>query len=319
MVENTIQVRVSEIKQLTPNVKEFTLFPTDSFLLPAFSGGSHINTYVDDGIHTICRPYSLVDYSSRDNTYKIAIQLSSDSKGGSQFWHSQIKKGDPLRISYPKNHFPMSSRAKHHVFYAAGIGITPFLSMMKELKNNNKSYELHYTCATKESCAFYEYLFKNFKNETSFYFTKEVNSNRISVESLLNHSIGTHIYFCGPNRFISQFNEAAYAFGYPKSSVHLELFKPQLTPNSRPFEVKLANGKTKQVPVDKTLLEVLLDEGLKVPYSCRVGRCGTCEINVIDGQVEHHDYLLDEEQRKSNKMILTCVSRAKSNQIVLEV
>ncbi len=319
LIENTILVRVNEIKQITQQVKEFSFIPIDEFNLPTFSGGSHINTYVAAENEIICRPYSLVHHSLIDNTYKIAIHLSSESKGGSKYWHEQIKVGDRLRISYPKNHFPLSSRAKHHVFYAAGIGITPFLSMMKELKSKNKSFELHYTSATKSSSAFHDFLNEYYKEETTFYFTKELNSSRIKVETLLDHSIGTHVYFCGPNRFISQFNESAYAFGYPKSSVHIEVFTPQLLANSRPFEVRLANGTTKQVPVDKTLLDVLLDEGLKVPYSCRVGRCGTCEVNVIDGQIEHHDFLLDEDQRKSNKMILTCVSRAKSNQIILEI
>ena len=319
LIENSILVRVSEIKQITSQVKEFSFIPIEQFNLPTFSGGSHINTYVDTENEIICRPYSLVHHSLIDNTYKIAIHLSSESKGGSTYWHERMKVGDRLRISYPKNYFPMSSRAKHHVFYAAGIGITPFLSMMKELKSKNKSFELHYTSATKSSSAFYDFLNESYKEETTFYFTKELNSSRIKVETLLDHSIGTHVYFCGPNRFISQFNESAYAFGYPKSSVHIEVFTPQLLASSRPFEIVLSNGTTKQVPVDKTLLDVLLDEGLKVPYSCRVGRCGTCEVNVIDGQIEHHDFLLDEDQRKSNKTILTCVSRAKSNQIILEI
>ncbi|WP_257143973.1 PDR/VanB family oxidoreductase [Bacillus sp. AFS002410] len=319
LIENTILVRVCEIKQITEQVKEFSFVPVDQFNLPAFSGGSHINTYVNAGNEMICRPYSIIEHSLIDNTYKIAIHLSTESKGGSEYWHIHVKEGDQLQISYPKNHFPLSKRAKHHVFYAAGIGITPFISMMKDLKSQNKSFELHYTSSTNKGCAYYDFLIEEYGDKTSFYFTKEINPKRLNVETLLDHSIGTHVYFCGPNRFISQFNEAAYAFGYPKSSVHMEIFTPRIVPDTKAFEVKLSNGTTKQVPIDKTLLDVLLDEGINIPYSCRVGRCGSCEVNVIDGQVDHQDFLLDDEQRKSNKMILTCVSRAKSHQIVLEL
>ncbi|MBV7506631.1 2Fe-2S iron-sulfur cluster binding domain-containing protein [Bacillus sp. sid0103] len=66
-------------------------------------------------------------------------------------------------------------------------------------------------------------------------------------------------------------------------------------------------------------LEALLEAGIKAPYSCRVGRCGTCELNVLEGEIDHYDSFLTEEQKGLQKSILACVSRAKSEEIVIDI
>jgi dimethylamine monooxygenase subunit B len=67
------------------------------------------------------------------------------------------------------------------------------------------------------------------------------------------------------------------------------------------------------------LLEALLNNGIKAPYSCRVGRCGTCELQVLEGKIAHYDSFLSEEQKQSQSRILTCVSRAKSAMLSLDI
>ncbi|PLR91114.1 hypothetical protein CVD19_22135 [Bacillus sp. T33-2] len=64
------------------------------------------------------------------------------------------------------------------------------------------------------------------------------------------------------------------------------------------------------------MLEALLEAGIKAPYSCKVGRCGTCELKVTAGEIDHHDSFLSDEQRNIQNSILTCVSRAKSDKLV---
>lgn len=318
-IGKTIEVEVEDIHHVTPIVKIFTLRPINSIKLPIYSAGSHIMTYVNNGNDMINRAYSLIGLSKKENCYKIAIQLSKDSKGGSLYWHEEVKIGHKLSISYPKNFFPLSFKAKHHVFYAAGIGITPFLSMMEELKSKNISFELHYASSSKNLCAFYEYINENFYKESHFYFSKVKDKTRLSDSSLYEHRIGTHVYLCGPTNFISQFTDKALKIGYPKNSIHYEYFKTTNKENAQPFEVKLLNGDTKFVSKDKTLLEVLLQEGIKVPYSCQVGRCGTCELKVLKGIVDHNDSFYNEEQRNSHSTILSCVSRANSKELFLDL
>jgi dimethylamine monooxygenase subunit B len=311
-----ISVKVIEIKQEINDVKVFTLAPEDGSFLPLFSGGSHIITYIDTGDEVFARSYSLINRCS-DQVYRIAVRLNDNSKGGSVYWHTQIKLGDCMRISYPRNYFPLSFKAGHHVFYAGGIGITPFLSMMEELTGRGAGFELHYTAKTRKSCPFYSYLKEKYPKQCTFYFSRE--KNRLTDESLLQNPIGTHVYFCGPQSFIEYFTQRAKTYGYPPGSIHFERFTAPQLKETYPFEVVLASGRIISVRNDQTLLDALLEEGIQTPYSCRAGRCGTCELNVIHGKVEHFDMFYNEEQKSSHKVILPCVSRAASKKLILAI
>ena len=312
--EKTIPVYVKSIAQEAPQVKRFTLAPVEKTLLPAFSAGSHITTYIDGKE----RNYSLTNHPDTRDSYQLAIRLSESSTGGSIYWHQKVKVGTTLRISYPRNHFPLSFKAKHHVFYAAGIGVTPFISMMLELKDKGSSFELHYAAKSKELCAFYDFLQTNFPHQCHFYFSKGNEVKRLRETTLLGHRIGTHVYFCGPDSFMTGFTEAAIRFGYPRSSIHLERFTPPKPKNASPFQVQLTRGAVIHVEKDQSLLDALLEAGVQAPYSCRVGRCGTCELRVVDGGVDHYDSFLSEEQKNAHNVILTCVSRAKSGKLVID-
>jgi dimethylamine monooxygenase subunit B len=314
--EKTIIVYVKAIEQETDFVKRFTLAAVDGKPLPKFSGGAHISTFIEEE-KVIVRQYSLTSNPDETQDYQIAVRLSEISRGGSWYWHQKMKVGDKLLISYPKNQFPLSFKAKHHVFYAAGIGITPFLSMMKDLTNKGAPFELHYASKSKENCSFYEYLQVHFPNQCHFYFSNK--KQRMNVSYLERQPIGTHVYFCGPETFITQFTDEAVKLGYPNSSIHYERFTPPQQINTMPFHVQIKNGTLIQVSKDQSLLEALLEQGINAPYSCRVGRCGTCELQVKEGEIDHHDSFLSDEQQRSNSLILTCVSRAKSTKLVLDI
>ncbi|MEI2666194.1 PDR/VanB family oxidoreductase [Rossellomorea sp. LJF3] len=312
----TITVTVQSIHQETPYVKRFSLTPAGNELLPPFSGGSHITTYIETGSETIARSYSLTNPPGQRDTYHIAIRLNEQSTGGSRYWHEHMKAGDILRISPPQNHFPLSFRAKHHVFYAAGIGITPFLSMMAELKKEGRSFELHYASKSEEHCPFYNHLKNMYPKEAHLYFSTE---KRLTDDSLHDHRIGTHVYFCGPPLFIDEWTESALSIGYPRASIHFERFIPRKSMVRHDFWVELKSGPIVNVPREMTLLEALHNEGINVPYSCRVGRCGTCEVKVLEGEVDHGDSFLSESERSEHKSILTCVSRARAEKLRIQL
>ena len=315
--EQTITVYVQSIHQEAPYVKRFSLVPEGNESLPSFSGGSHITTQIKTGSQTIVRSYSLTNPPGQRDAYHIAIRLSDQSQGGSRYWHERVRVGDTLRISHPHNHFPLSFKAKHHAFYAAGIGITPFLSMMSELKKEGRSFELHYAAKSREDCAFYYDLKNMYPEETHFYFSKE---QRLTDTSLWKHRIGTHVYFCGPPSFIDEFTDSALEIGYPPSSIHHERFIPPQSRKRERFDVELtSHPKIVSVSKEETLLEALLKTGINAPYSCRVGRCGTCELKVLEGEVDHGDSFLSEKERNGNRSILTCVSRAKNGRLRIDL
>lgn len=311
-----IEVYIGKIIQETKYVKRFHLYPTSQELLPAFTGGSHIATYVKNGSNIIERNYSLVSHPTDRTHYEIAIRKDDFSRGGSLHWHEKMKAGDRLEISWPKNHFPLAFKAaKHHVFYAAGIGITPFLTMMEDLTADDRSFELHYAARTKEECAFYDYLNAKYPGKCHFYFSRTENPTKMTPATLAEHRIGSHVYFCGPVSMVKQFREAAEELGYPSHSIHFELFAVEDDGPKDPFVVKLANSqRVVQVSEKESLLEALLNAGVEAPYSCKIGGCGSCEVQVVDGEVDHRDHFYRDEERSKKRVILTCCSRAKESE-----
>ncbi len=86
------------------------------------------------------------------------------------------------------------------------------------------------------------------------------------------------------------------------------------------FEVELKkSGKVLTVPKDRTILEVLLENGVYVLTSCENGVRGTCVTTVLDGEPDHRDEYLRDEERASNGLITLCVSRACSRRLVLDI
>ena len=316
--EKLMKVKVLGIYEESPVVKRFRLAPEQGSRLIPFSGGAHIKTVViKDGV-TYRRPYSLISSPDCKEYYEIAIRKSDTSKGGSITWHNDIQVGDVIEVGYPSNYFPLNDRSKHHVFFAAGIGITPFLSMMKDLTMRRQSFELHYAAKSKELCAFYSYLNKEYKNYTHFYFFNK--NERMTPDIMKWNKVGTSVYFCGPSSMVHYFSKQATLYGYPKQSIHYELFNPPESRQPKEFFVKLnRTGKVLQVPKDKTLLQVLVENHIKAPYSCQVGACGSCQIDVIEGEVDHRDVVLSQEEKEKSDCLLTCVSRANSPYLVIDL
>jgi dimethylamine monooxygenase subunit B len=318
MATNTIEVVVESIKHESPFVKSFRLVAANGSSLPRFSGGSHITTFLQTEQGIIERHYSLTTDPDLSNYYQIAIRRNNQSKGGSVYWHDHIKTGDKLQISYPKNHFPQSFKAKHHVLFAAGIGITPFLAMIADLKKKGKSFELHYASPSKELCAFHDFLTSNYPNETYFYFSKE--KRKMTTDLMKNQPIGTHVYFCGSEAMMREFAKDAKTFGYSKKSIHFELFTPPDFGPEHSFQVKLSkSNQLLTVSEDEKLLETLFKHNIQAPYSCKIGGCGSCQIDVLKGEIDHRDYFLSETEKKEGNVMLTCVSRAKSGCLVLDL
>ncbi|TQR16150.1 PDR/VanB family oxidoreductase [Psychrobacillus soli] len=319
-VVGNIPVKVDEIIQETEFVKRFRFSPIDKLPLPAFTGGAHIKTFLHKDDDILERTYSLVSLPTERNFYEIAIRQDDYSTGGSIYWHKEITVGTTLDISFPKNHFPLSYQAKHHVFYAAGIGITPFLTMMKDLQEW-QTFELHYAARTAEQCAFYEQLKDEYGDRCHFYFSRGDDPKKMFPTSMVTHRIGTHVYFCGPIKMVQDYRNAAVSYGYPSKAIHFELFsagKDDQPKNA--FTVELVDSnKTIRVSENESLLEALLNAGIDAPHACKIGGCGSCELDVAEGEIHHRDVFLTAEDRKKRNSILTCCSRAKSEKIAIKI
>ena len=115
--------------------------------------------------------------------------------------------------------------------------------------------------------------------------------------------------------------ESIAAPALPRGSVHLEYFSADPASLSGPreaFEIAVAStGSCYRVPADKSIVQVLAENGIDIPVSCEQGVCGTCLTGVVDGVPDHRDVFLTDEERRAGKRMLLCVSRARTPRITL--
>ncbi len=315
----TLDVVVTRIEQVTPLIRHFTLARADGAPLPAFSGGSHIIVVMrgEDRVHR--NPYSLLSAPQDLSSYEIGVRRMEESRGGSHFMHDRVKVGDRLEIAHPVNLFALDKIARKHLLIAGGIGITPFMAQVEDLRGGAVPYELHYSVRSPEHAAFSARLASRAPGHVHLYYDSD--KRFIDFEGLLsNQPLGTHVYVCGPAGFIGKVIETAKACGWPGSHIHWEQFSAP--PAGDAFEVTLAKSqRTVHVPADRTLLEAIEAAGVEVPYLCRGGVCGFCQTKVVvcDGELLHHDLYLSDAEKAKGKSIMPCVSRARAKRLVLDL
>jgi vanillate O-demethylase ferredoxin subunit len=320
-VAPTFQVRVDKIRDEAKDVKSFRLVSVGRSPLPAFAPGSHINVTCEEGV---VRQYSLCnDYTEKD-CYLIAVKRIPDSRGGSEAMHERVDVGDVLSISGPRNHFPLEPKAAHHLLIAGGIGITPLLCMAHHLQRTGASFGLQYFTRSPDQTAFHDLLSQpQYRGKVAFHYAVEPERVREYLNKLLWHRPeGAHLYICGPRPFMDLVEETA-GKTWPPESIHIEYFTadPLASAGPRePFDITLArSGKTFTVPADRTIVQVLTEQGIDNVTSCEQGVCGTCLCGVLEGEPDHRDAFLSEAERKANDKMLLCVSRAKSKALVLDL
>ena len=311
-------VKVAEITKLTPRIKGLRLVSADEKRLAAFSPGSHIAIEISLEQKKRYNSYSLCSSPYKTDSYEIAVLLTENSRGGSQYLH-QLSVGTELNIGFPKNSFAMFSLARKYVLIAGGIGITPLLSMLTALSRSKTPFELHYAAKSPEECAFYKFLQQQYSSQVKFYFSQK--GDRLDPKQVLKEQpLGTHLYLCAPHSLMADCRSTAKALGYPSSAIHQELFGAVKTNKVKPFTAILAQSKKEvEVPKDRTLLEALEAADIAANYSCRAGGCGACEVKVLEGEIIHLDSYYSSEEKAAQDRILACISRAKNKQLVIDL
>ena len=286
--------------------------------LPTHLPGAHIDVHLPNGL---VRQYSLTNAPGEGPLYRLGVKLESDSRGGSACLHETVKEGDVLAISEPRNNFPLRRDAVKTILIAGGIGVTPLLSMAQTLRSNKLDYELHYFAQTEGHLAFPEVLHELGEAVVLHLGLSPDETSQALTALLAGHQPAMHIYVCGPGPMLEATRRIASEADWPDEAVHFEYFKNTIeVDSSSSFEVSLARSAlTLEVPSGKTILEVLRDNGIALMSSCEQGACGTCEVTVIEGEPEHQDVYLNDSEKLAGQRIMTCVSRAKSPRLVLDI
>jgi tetrachlorobenzoquinone reductase len=312
-----IDVRLTAIRFAARDTNLYEFQRLDGKPLPPYTPGAHIDVHLPNGI---IRNYSLVLPDPDPRVYTVGVKRDPASRGGSRHIHEELRVGTALKISAPRNNFPLKEDAARVILFAGGIGITPIWCMVQRLEQLGRSWTLHYSARSRDDMAFLQALEAMTSKSAHFHFDDEAAGKFLDIAGIVAAAPkDAHLYCCGPEPMLKAFEEATA--GWPREQVHVEYFTPKLQPEKKGgFTVELARSKQEFfIPEGKTILQVLLDEGIDVDYSCELGICGACEQRVISGVPEHRDAILTEEEQAENKRVMICCAGCKTERLVLDL
>lgn len=309
------EVIVRERTPLVVGITGLTLAAADGSVLPATDPGTHVDLWLPGGL---VRQYSVIERTP-DGAYRIAVLHEPASRGGSAYLCEQIRMGDRLALSGPRNHFKLDEHADAYVLLAGGIGITPILPMARRLAELNKPFTLHYLARSRERAALLDALAEPaLAGRVQLHLSEEHGS--VDLAALLSTPRpGAHLYVCGPARLID--GVLAAAQGWPTGTLHFERFASVEAPASTAaFEVELArSARVLTVAPEQSILQSLRGAGVCIESICGKGVCGSCAVPLLAGEAEHRDSVQTDAEKALQQTVYVCVSRAKTARLVLDL
>lgn len=328
-----LRVFVRSVTPHAPDINCYEVVDPAGDELPAFEPGSHIDISIPAENPAI-RQYSLCGDPQDRSRYLFAVQREAKGRGGSKAVFERLKPGTEITISQPRNNFALYPLARHHLFLAGGIGVTPMISMIRHLVRKGDKFTMHYCTRSPEQTAFLD-LLKPLAAQGCLYFHWDGGDPSKGLElksTLRDYEKDTHLYYCGPPGFMRAV--AAASAHWPSHTIHREYFTPsendpgiavssEIEPGQEegfgpPFQVKIAStGQVLDIPCDKSLLNVLREHGFQIETQCELGVCGTCRTRYLEGEPDHRDFVLEADEH--NREITVCCSRSKSALLVLDL
>lgn len=322
MVEQR-ELRVTQMTWEADGVLSLRLARIDSGdPLPPWEPGAHIDIYVPDGT---TRQYSLCGDPRDRSSWQIAVLREPVGRGGSAFVHDQLRVGDRLVVTRPKNHFALED-ATFYALVAGGVGITPIMVMAEQLDREGRPFHLTYGGRTPATMAFRERLAALGERVT---FLAEDRDGRPDLESVVKTvPEGGLAYVCGPLGLLQAVQSAAEKIHTVQQDVvRFELFsragvEPVVTAalDADTYELVLArSGHTLRLAPEANILDVVLALGVEVENDCRDGICGSCTTPLLSGTVDHRDLVLTRKEQAAMDRMMICVSRPTCPRIELDL
>ena len=312
-----IEARIAARASVAPDICALEIEARDGTPLPAFDAGAHIDVHVDGFV----RQYSLLGAPcAAPARYRIAVLKTAASRGGSEAVHARLQAGSALRISVPRNLFPLQPQSPWSLLVAGGIGITPLLSMAAALHAAGSPFELHYCARSRGAMAFVDELLRSpFARAMHLHPDDEAAFDAARV--LAGRPGDARLYVCGPQGFMDHVLHTAKAAGWDERRLHHESFQPVAAAHGdRGFELVAArSGRRIAVAANETALQALRREGIEIASSCEQGVCGSCLTPVLEGRVEHRDAFLTAQEQALHDQFLPCCSRALGEVLTLDL
>lgn len=306
---------VTHCRMLSASIREVTVSGPKNPLEMAHAG-AHFKWLIP-GLDS-CRHYSTVHLDeAADGCFTFAIRLSPDSVS-SQYIRS-LAVNDSVELEGPFNTFnyPLSAESGRDIAIAGGIGITPLTGILRHLQSLSRSAHLHYFAKSADDAAYAEHLQEQLQERMQLH----LSGSRPAISQVLaDLTAADRLYVCGPASMLSEILSHAQAAGVARESIHLEVFNVVRDDAAQDFVIDAVDsGVSVHVGPEQSLLEALEAAGLDPLYDCRRGECGVCALDVLEGEVDHRDFIMSEQEAACSARIYPCVSRAKSPRLKLAI
>jgi len=272
----------------------------------------------------------------------------------SKFANEQLKKGDVLEVMPPTGTFFTGlnpAKKSEYVFFAAGSGITPVISLIKTILATEKksTVTLMYGNKNLASVIFKDQLealkdkylkrfslhniFSREKTESDFNYGRIDVSKLNQLSKFVNFNKIDNFFICGPEKMIFTVKDFLKGWGIETEKIHFELFTTPTKKHTKiykPVEETIPSGSDITVRIDgrsfefklgyneQTILDAGLAQGADLPFACKGGVCCTCKAKLVEGEVEMEaNYGLEKSEVKEG-FILTCQSHPRSEKVVVD-
>ncbi|MEZ4874694.1 MAG: 2Fe-2S iron-sulfur cluster-binding protein [Flavobacteriaceae bacterium] len=348
------KVKVSEVFKETKDTTVLGFeIPKELQSKFSFQQGQHLTLKAIINGQDVRRSYSLCS-SPLEGAWRVAVK---QIPGGvfSGYVSASVKVGDTLEVMAPSGLFGVKtspSIPKNYLFFAAGSGITPIISMIKThlALEPQATCKLFYVNRTAKTIIFKEAL-EQLRNqyfgrlEIYYFLTQErrdielfngrfdEEKMKVLTQTFIDIPDTNEVFLCGPEEMVHFVSDSLVKAGLPKVLIHFELFVTGLSEEDKARAERLAQQKVEGVAVTiidggkefhytmtdayDNLLDAALGAGADLPFACKGGVCSTCKCKVLEGKVEMKvNYALEEEELKQH-FVLSCQSVPLSEKVTL--
>lgn len=220
-----MMLRIRSITHLAARINGYELVDPSGENLPTFTAGAHISVRLGE---KLVRDFSLWNDPAERKRYCIAVLREGHAASR---LHKEVRVGNVVEGSTPRNNFPLAAEAERHLLIAGGIGITPIMAMIAELRRRRAEYRLHYCTRSPEETAFLDDLAVLAAQwRVQFHYDGGDPAKGLDIAATLRECRqGTHLYYCGPAGMMAAARAAAAH--WPPGTVHCEYFAG---PNAMP-------------------------------------------------------------------------------------